>query len=304
MTRRPRLAPASLARRRRSPDVPSLALFGFLIPLPLIGGIGARTAIVALVLYALLPILRNTYTGIRQVDPAVRGGGDRASGMTDGAAAAAGGAAARPARDPGRRAHRGGDLGRHRDHRRRDRRRRARHLRLPRARDRGHAPDPGRGGPRRAAGARGGRRCSARSRRRAGRRAPPSRLALGARAPRWRRLGLGVARGRREAVVVGSKNFTEQVVLGEILAALLEERGFAVDRRLNLGGTALCHEARARGPARRLRRIHGHGAHRRAEGARRLRSRRACSQTVRDGLRARSGLRRLRRSASTTRSRS
>ena len=52
--------------------VPSLALFGFLIPLPFLGGIGKHTAIVALVLYALLPILRNTLTGILSVDAAVR----------------------------------------------------------------------------------------------------------------------------------------------------------------------------------------------------------------------------------------
>src|SRR4029079_5794944 len=52
--------------------VPSLALFGFLIPLPLLGGIGQHPAIVALVLYALLPILRNTLTGILGVNPAVR----------------------------------------------------------------------------------------------------------------------------------------------------------------------------------------------------------------------------------------
>ncbi len=52
--------------------IPSLALFGFLIPVPFIGGIGKRTAIVALVLYALLPILRNTLAGILGVDPAVR----------------------------------------------------------------------------------------------------------------------------------------------------------------------------------------------------------------------------------------
>ncbi len=52
--------------------IPSLALFGFLIPLPFIGGIGARTAIVALVLYSLLPIIRNTVTGILGVDPDVR----------------------------------------------------------------------------------------------------------------------------------------------------------------------------------------------------------------------------------------
>lgn len=55
--------------------IPSLALFGFLIPIPFIGGIGPRTAIVALILYSLLPIVRNTLTGIRGVDPAVRDAG-------------------------------------------------------------------------------------------------------------------------------------------------------------------------------------------------------------------------------------
>lgn len=63
--------------------IPSLALFGFLIPVPLIGGIGARTAIVALSAYALLPIVRNTYEGIRGIDPAVRESGV-AMGMTEG----------------------------------------------------------------------------------------------------------------------------------------------------------------------------------------------------------------------------
>jgi osmoprotectant transport system permease protein len=62
--------------------VPSLALFGFLIPVPLIGGIGSRTAVVALTLYALLPIIHNTYTGISGVDPAVIEAG-RGMGMTD-----------------------------------------------------------------------------------------------------------------------------------------------------------------------------------------------------------------------------
>ncbi|NIM50107.1 MAG: ABC transporter permease subunit [Gemmatimonadales bacterium] len=62
--------------------IPSLALFGFLIPVPFVGGIGARTAIVALVLYALLPIIRNTYAGIVGVDPAVREAA-RGMGMTD-----------------------------------------------------------------------------------------------------------------------------------------------------------------------------------------------------------------------------
>lgn len=62
--------------------IPSLALFGFLIPLPFIGGIGARTAIVALVLYALMPIMRNTVTGILGVDRGVREAAV-AMGMTD-----------------------------------------------------------------------------------------------------------------------------------------------------------------------------------------------------------------------------
>ncbi|MBW3660687.1 MAG: ABC transporter permease [Gemmatimonadetes bacterium] len=62
--------------------IPSLALFGFLIPVPLIGGVGARTAIVALVLYALLPIVRNTHAGIRAVDPAIVEAA-RGMGMTD-----------------------------------------------------------------------------------------------------------------------------------------------------------------------------------------------------------------------------
>jgi osmoprotectant transport system permease protein len=63
--------------------IPSLALFGFLIPIPLIGGIGKRTVIVALVLYALLPILRNTFVGILSVDAAVCDSAV-AMGMTDG----------------------------------------------------------------------------------------------------------------------------------------------------------------------------------------------------------------------------
>jgi osmoprotectant transport system permease protein len=61
--------------------IPSLALFGFLIPVPFIGGIGKRTAIVALALYALLPILRNTYVGLTSIDPAVLESAE-AMGMT------------------------------------------------------------------------------------------------------------------------------------------------------------------------------------------------------------------------------
>jgi len=51
--------------------VPSLALFGFLIPLAVVGGLGVRSAIVAMVIYALLPVVRNAYTGLGSVDAAV-----------------------------------------------------------------------------------------------------------------------------------------------------------------------------------------------------------------------------------------
>jgi osmoprotectant transport system permease protein len=62
--------------------IPSLALFGFLLPAPWIGERAARLAILALTLYALLPLIRNTYTGILSVDPAVIEAG-RGMGLTD-----------------------------------------------------------------------------------------------------------------------------------------------------------------------------------------------------------------------------
>jgi osmoprotectant transport system permease protein len=62
--------------------IPSLALFGFLLPLPWLGERADRLAILALTLYALLPLIRNTYTGIRGVDPAVVEAG-RGMGLTD-----------------------------------------------------------------------------------------------------------------------------------------------------------------------------------------------------------------------------
>lgn len=82
ITRRPRLGQPILGLANVLQTIPSLALFGLLIPVPLLGGIGSRTAIVALILYALLPIIRNTYTGIMGVDPAIREAG-RGMGMTD-----------------------------------------------------------------------------------------------------------------------------------------------------------------------------------------------------------------------------
>lgn len=70
LTRRQSLRQWVLGAANVIQTVPSLALFGFLIPVPLLG-VGPRTAIVALTLYALLPIIRNTYVGIAQVEPAV-----------------------------------------------------------------------------------------------------------------------------------------------------------------------------------------------------------------------------------------
>ena len=83
LTRRPHLRTVILGGAGVVQTIPSLALFGLLIPLPLVGGIGPRTAMVALMLYALLPILRNTVAGIEGIDPAVREAG-RGMGMTDG----------------------------------------------------------------------------------------------------------------------------------------------------------------------------------------------------------------------------
>jgi osmoprotectant transport system permease protein len=82
LTRSPRLRGPVLGAASVMQTVPSLALFGLLIPLPFIGGIGARTATVALVLYALLPIIRNTVTGILGVDQSVREAA-LAMGMTE-----------------------------------------------------------------------------------------------------------------------------------------------------------------------------------------------------------------------------
>ena len=72
LTRRAAARKWALGFANIAQTIPSLALFGFLLPLPFIGGIGKRTAIIALCLYALLPILRNALVGILGVDRAVR----------------------------------------------------------------------------------------------------------------------------------------------------------------------------------------------------------------------------------------
>lgn len=82
VSRRPVLNKPILGAANILQTIPSLALFGFLLPAPWIGERADRLAILALALYALLPLIRNTYTGIQGVDRAVVEAG-RGMGMTD-----------------------------------------------------------------------------------------------------------------------------------------------------------------------------------------------------------------------------
>ncbi len=80
--RNPRLSGPLIGLANIVQTIPSLAMFGFLIPMPLIGGIGAQAAVIALILYALLPVMRTTVSGLKGIDPSVREAG-LAMGMTD-----------------------------------------------------------------------------------------------------------------------------------------------------------------------------------------------------------------------------
>ncbi|WP_445635405.1 glycine betaine ABC transporter substrate-binding protein [Nostoc sp. DSM 114161] len=82
ITRQPQLAQPIIGLTNAIQTTPSLAIFGFLISVPFLGGIGKVPAIVALILYALLPVIRNTYIGINSVEPAIIEAG-RGMGMTD-----------------------------------------------------------------------------------------------------------------------------------------------------------------------------------------------------------------------------
>jgi len=82
ITRRPLLKRPVLGGANIIQTIPSLALFGFLLPAPWIGARADRLAIFALTMYALLPLISGTYTGIKGVDPAVVEAG-RGMGMTD-----------------------------------------------------------------------------------------------------------------------------------------------------------------------------------------------------------------------------
>ena len=82
ISRRPRWEKPVLGAANVMQTIPSLALFGFLLPVPWIGAVSWRLAVLALTLYALLPLIRNTHAGIKGVDPAVVEAG-RGMGMTD-----------------------------------------------------------------------------------------------------------------------------------------------------------------------------------------------------------------------------
>jgi osmoprotectant transport system permease protein len=243
--RRPRLGRWMLGTVNIAQTIPSLALLGFLLPLPFVGGLGARTALVTLSIYALLPILRATTTGIQQVDRAVVEAG-LAMGMTGRqllwlvelplalpsivggirVATVIGVATATIAAAIG-----AGGLGEY----------------IFRGLSMADTTTI-------LAGA-----------------IPAAALALAADALLgWagRRIsglrmsatfglklagagvvvvalvsGVAYARAQSGAIVVGSKNFTEQVILGELVAQALEAEGVRVDRRLNLGGTFICDRA-------------------------------------------------------------
>ncbi|HEX4320694.1 MAG TPA: ABC transporter permease [Acidobacteriaceae bacterium] len=82
LTRAPRWAKPVITITNILQTIPSLAMFGFLLPLPWLGDRAARIAILALTAYALLPILRNTYAGIRGIEPSILEVA-RALGLTD-----------------------------------------------------------------------------------------------------------------------------------------------------------------------------------------------------------------------------
>src|SRR5262245_21677669 len=79
--RYPRLGSPLIGIANIVQTIPSMAMFGFLIPLPLIGGLGAKAALVVLILYGLLPVMRTTVSGLKSIDPSIREAG-MAMGMT------------------------------------------------------------------------------------------------------------------------------------------------------------------------------------------------------------------------------
>ena len=243
---RPRLGRPLIALANIGQTIPSLALLGFLIPLPFIGGIGPRAAIVALIVYALLPIVRTTAAGIIGIDRAVIEAAT-AMGMTRRqlltmvelplalpsiiagirVATVVGVGTATIAAFIG-----AGGLGDYI----------LRGLSMVDATMILAGAIPAAALALLADGLLGWveRRLS-KTGHRARRRWPwvGATVAL---------IGLGIftlrPQGAAGTIVIGSKNFSEQVILGELLAQTLEQQtGLRVVRRLNLGGTFICDKA-------------------------------------------------------------
>ncbi len=243
--RRPRLSAPIVGLANVVQTIPSLAMFGFLLPVPLIGGVGARAAIVVLILYGLLPIVRSTITGLTGIDASIREAGV-AMGMTPGellrlvelplalpsiaggvrVAAVVGVGSATIAAAIG-----AGGLGEY----------------IYRGLSMVDSAVI-------LAGAIPAallallvdgsllwveRQLSARRRTASRQRVVVAAVALLCVLP------FAALAGRSHAaIVVGSKNFTEQVILGELIAQAIErDTGLAVQRRLNLGGTLICDRA-------------------------------------------------------------
>jgi osmoprotectant transport system permease protein len=244
--KRPRLGSPILGVANLVQTIPSLALFGFLLPLPFVGGIGPRAAIVALVLYAVLPIMRTTVAGFHGIDPAVREAalamgmrpwellrlielplawpsmlaGIRVAtvvGVGTATIAAAIGA---------------GGLGEYI----------FRGLSMVDATVILAGAVPSAALALLADGALALLQRRTRGRRRHG---LSTAVAAGALLlVAFAGVSLALTGRRTNAVVVGSKNFTEQILLGELMAQALERYGgLTVDRRLNLGGTFICDRA-------------------------------------------------------------
>ena len=243
--RRPRLGAPIVWLANVVQTIPSLAMFGFMLPLPLVGGLGARVAIVVLILYALLPIVRTTVAGIRSVERSLVEAGT-ALGMTPRqllwqvelplalpsivagirVAAVIGVGTATIAAAVG-----AGGLGEYIF--------RGLSMVDPTVILAGAVPAAAL-----ALTVDGLLLVAERSftRRRRSRAA----FTLGVAAAVAIVAGVAFSRataGPAAAIRVGSKNFTEQIILGELLAQELERGGLRVERRLNLGGTFICDRA-------------------------------------------------------------
>ena len=245
--RRPRIGAPIVWLANVVQTIPSLAMFGFLLPLPFVGGLGARVAIFVLILYALLPIIRTTAAGLRGIDRALIEAGT-ALGMTPWqllrqvelplavpsivagirVAAVIGVGTATIAAAVG-----AGGLGEYIF--------RGLSMVDPTVIMAGAVP-----AALLALAVDGSLLLVERTLRLTSTRRRPWHgytLIVVAGVLVYALTG-GVAAVRPTHIVrVGSKNFTEQIILGELIAAQLEHAGLAVERRLNLGGTFICDRA-------------------------------------------------------------